>query len=89
MAIAMILCLDAEVVDQEDAMDHTGPIFLEQLFCTEVDVSLLDCQSGMRAPGLTKCDHSEDVWIRCRGKLEILRFDLHQLSGLLRIFVII
>lgn len=53
-------------MEQETVLE-TGPIYLDQLLCTESDTELLSCQSGLRAPGLVTCDHSEDVWIRCIG----------------------
>jgi len=47
----------------------SGPIFLDQLDCTQNDVSLLECSSpSFYSLGLPQCDHSQDVSIRCRGK---------------------
>ena len=58
----------AEVIVQKTVL-KSGPIFLDQLLCTESDNSLLECRTLIAAPGLTKCDHPEDVWIRCKGEL--------------------
>ena len=44
-----------------------GPIFLDQLFCSNTDQTLQECSSGIRAIGLTTCNHSEDVWVQCSG----------------------
>lgn len=54
---------------EQETLLEAGPIYLDQLLCTESDTALLRCNSGLRAPGLTKCDHSEDVWIRCYGTI--------------------
>ena len=51
----------------QGALIETGAIFLDRLFCTENDAALLSCKNGLAAVGLTTCDHSEDVWIRCNG----------------------
>ena len=46
-----------------------GPIFLDQLVCSESDSSLLDCQS--RTPlGLVTCEHTQDAFVRCIGKAQ-------------------
>ena len=60
---------EVEVVRNEFSAS-SGPIFLERLFCTGDEPTLLDCSSG-RPLGLHTCptDHSEDVGIRCRGLL--------------------
>ena len=44
----------------------SGPIFLDQLQCSDSDQSLLECGMG-RAVGLHRCNHSMDVGIRCSG----------------------
>ena len=45
----------------------SGPIFLDELRCTGNEQSLLDCPTGISEVGLTNCDHSQDVWVKCRG----------------------
>ena len=47
----------------------SGPIFLDQLLCTESDSSLQECDRHIRTFGFTSCNHSQDVWIRCRGMI--------------------
>lgn len=49
-----------------------GPIFLDRLRCDGTESSLLDCRLGLRGIGLTTCDHSADVWIKCTSKLHFL-----------------
>lgn len=44
-----------------------GPIFLDQLFCTDSDTTLEECSRGIAGIGLTSCNHTEDVWIQCSG----------------------
>ena len=53
-----------------------GPIFLQQLGCEGTESRLLECQrfTGL---GLTTCDHSEDVGVRCIGKLKWRSTFLH------------
>eukprot|EP00731_Ephydatia_muelleri_P035718 Em0151g10a len=43
----------------------TGPIFLAQPVCTEMEQQLLQCPFT-NAPGLTTCDHTSDVGIQCQ-----------------------
>ena len=45
----------------------SGPIFLDELRCSGNELSLFDCPSGISEVGLTNCEHSEDVWVKCRG----------------------
>ena len=47
----------------------SGPIFLDELYCTEKDNSLQDCRRGILIIGLTTCSHTEDVWVKCFGKI--------------------
>ena len=46
--------------------EGSGPIFLDQLQCSESDESLLHCAMG-RTIGLHHCNHSMDVGIKCSG----------------------
>ena len=46
---------------------NSGPIFLDELLCTEDDNVLHKCDYGIQAFGLTTCDHTHDAWIRCKG----------------------
>ena len=48
----------------------SGPIFLDQLQCSDSDQSIFECGMG-RAVGLHRCNHSMDVGIRCTGKIKI------------------
>ena len=46
-----------------------GPIFLDQVVCSESDSSLLEC--GRRTPlGLVTCEHTHDALVRCIGKAQ-------------------
>ncbi len=47
----------------------SGPIFLDQLACSESDSNLLECSRGGHILGLSSCDHSQDVWVECTGNL--------------------
>ena len=48
-----------------------GPIFLDKLFCTGLDQTLQDCSLGIRAIGLTTCNHTQDVWLQCSGNASL------------------
>ena len=50
----------------------SGPIFLDELRCAGNELSLLDCPTGISEVGLTNCDHSQDVWVKCIGMYSIL-----------------
>ena len=68
----------ADAITISNGVPGSGPIFLDQLDCNQNDVSLLECRSFSRySLGLSQCDHSQDVSIRCRGKQV---FKLHKLS---------
>ena len=41
----------------------TGPIWLDNVFCTGLETELLECPHG--GIGLHNCIHSEDASIRC------------------------
>ena len=46
---------------------NSGPIYLDELFCTKHDVALQDCKKGIHGLGLTTCNHDQDVWLKCNG----------------------
>ena len=46
--------------------EGSGAIFLEGVECVGTEDSLLDCDMHVEL-GLTLCDHSDDVGIRCYG----------------------
>jgi len=43
----------------------SGPIFLDQLDCNGTENTLLEC-NAFTGRGLSTCDHSQDVGVRCR-----------------------
>ena len=45
----------------------SGPIFLEQLSCSDNSINLIDCA---RQPlGFHMCDHSQDAGVTCLGRV--------------------
>ncbi len=56
----------AEVLSDGEA--GTGPIFLEQVDCSGFEDSLLECSTFSDSIGLHTCDHTQDSYIRCKGK---------------------
>ena len=44
----------------------TGPIFLDQLFCSGLETSVLECMQHIPL-GLSTCKHSQDAGVRCIG----------------------
>ena len=46
---------------------QSGPIFLDELRCTESDTTLQGCSRGIAGIGLTTCSHRDDVWVQCPG----------------------
>ena len=44
----------------------TGPIFLDDLFCSGTESRLVDC--GHNGIGNHNCDHLEDASVRCQSK---------------------
>ena len=46
---------------------QSGPIFLDELRCSESDTTLQECSRGIRGIGLIACDHTNDVWVQCAG----------------------
>ncbi len=49
------------------AFIQSGPIFLDELRCTEADTTLQECSRSIAGIGLTACDHTDDVWVQCLG----------------------
>ena len=45
-----------------------GPIFLQELNCEDSDDELLQC-GGFSHVGLHSCEHSQDVSVKCFGKI--------------------
>ena len=59
---------EASVVARGSFGSGDGPIFLSDLNCVGNEMSLLDCRrQGNQPVGLQHCDHSEDVYIKCKG----------------------
>ena len=55
---------------EPSSFKNSGPIYLDELFCTDMDETIQECQRGIRAIGLTTCTHLEDIWIQCNGLQE-------------------
>ena len=58
-----------EIVSESQFGSALGqPIFLDQLNCDGTENRLVDCRryTGI---GLHTCDHSQDVGLRCEGKM--------------------
>ncbi len=53
------------------AFVQSGPIFLDELICTESDTTLQGCSRGIAGIGLTSCNHTKDVWVQCSGTFSI------------------
>lgn len=66
-AVQFLFCLGARLLDTRPLMSSSGPIYLDQLLCSEEDDSLQGCNWGIRAFGLTTCNHSSDAWVECSG----------------------
>ena len=54
---------------QNTTLQGTGPIFLSTLGCGDSDDAIINCSRTNRI-GLTECMHSQDVSVRCQGKLD-------------------
>lgn len=65
-SISIIVTGGEQVIPKRQA--SSGPIFLDELRCTGNELSVLDCPIGISEVGLTNCDHSQDVWVKCRGR---------------------
>ena len=63
-----IINLGAVALLQHQFGSAVGPIFLDQLVCSGSETSLLECQSYTPL-GLSTCQHSQDVGVRCVGKI--------------------
>ena len=62
----------------------SGPIFVEQPFCSGFEDSILDCTSRHQV-GVHQCDHSSDVGIRCQGLLLLALLTKTLWLGLMRV----
>ena len=50
----------------------TGPTWLNYLYCTGSENSLLDCNRAYAIGNPSSCSHSEDVSIVCPGNIVII-----------------
>lgn len=66
----LFLLLGAKIVSPQSYLS-SGPIFLDQLACTDSDTSLIECNRGGQILGITACDHMQDVWVECKGIFDI------------------
>lgn len=60
------MLVGAQVVPARSFVE-SGPIFLDQLRCSDQDSNLLECNRDIADIGLTLCDHTTDVWVQCTG----------------------
>lgn len=63
----LIFMLGAKTVSPRSYLE-SGPIFLDQLFCTDSDTNLQGCARDISGIALTTCNHTEDVWLQCSGR---------------------
>ena len=63
---AKLIPVVAEVLSGAQRDEGSGPIFLEKLLCSSEDTSLLECRT-FTPLGLSTCDHSQDVGVKCTG----------------------
>ena len=82
----LVVLLGAELFRGAEFGEGSGPIFLEQVDCRSTDSVLLECMRGVPL-GLTTCDHSQDVGVRCNGEpvclfTRICRVACHLVSGM-------
>ena len=62
----------AAILPNSEIVSGSGPIFLDQLECSDTDSYLLGCRR-LRPLGLHTCDHSRDVGVACTGEKFLLR----------------
>ena len=62
----------------------SGPIFLSNLMCEGNEKTLLECTTSLI--GLHSCDHTQDVWVECRGNKYIVDASIHMYITDLLIF---
>ena len=60
--------IGAKIVIRDYMAQSSGPVFLSELYCSESDTSLEECDRGIVAIGLAGCDHGHDVKLTCKGK---------------------
>ena len=59
-----------EPVEVYSNSSGSGPIFLDRLGCSSDDLTLLDCQLSSPLGIVDRsCDHSNDVGLKCYGKV--------------------
>jgi hypothetical protein len=46
--------------------------------CEEEDDNIFSCSSQLL---FIECDHSQDVWLQCKGKFRMVSTDFHTLDG--------
>ena len=72
LLIKYCIVIEAEVLDKRDdgiTVPGSGPIFLSTLDCDANMDNILSCRRS--APiGITNCMHSQDVYVRCQGKMD-------------------
>lgn len=70
------ILIGAEVVGERGggiSVPGSGPIFLSTLSCSANNDDILGC-SRVDLIGITRCSHSQDVYIRCQGKWTMAQF---------------
>ena len=49
--------------------EHEVPIVMTDVMCFEDDKNISDCSASFISHD---CDHSEDIWLQCKGNLLVL-----------------
>ena len=45
--------------------NNTVPIVMDKVKCDDDDMDISDCSATLMSHD---CDHSEDIWLHCKGK---------------------